>query len=185
MRYYLIVTRSLLHVAIVSVLLGMIASPVGAQRRTVMRRGAPGAAVPLTDVAISLGASQYSAKVDANCEVDEKATTSNTRFYFNVLYPWFGYRPPADQPQWRFSLNISRSAQADRYEYFVFSFSDGPKAGIIQQLSAGKRMGKGTVHVMRHDKGARFEIEGRSDGGDPIHATIDCSHFSSSEKAGG
>jgi len=69
-------------------------------RNPPVRRGAPGAPPgPLTHVSITVGSAQYAARVDAHCRLDEQATTSNTRAYFVAMYPWFGQRPPAGQPQ--------------------------------------------------------------------------------------
>jgi hypothetical protein len=154
--------------------------------RTPARRGAPDAPpVPLTSASISLGAAHYDARVDAHCAVDERATLTNTRAYLRAMYPWFGYRPPADQPQWRFTLELRRSPSTERYDQFVFSFLDGEKGGTIQTVAGSQRMGSGTVRVMRRDGGARFEVQGRSKEGEALRATIDCPQFTGSEGAGG
>ena len=101
------------------------------------------------------------------------------------MYPWFGYRPPADQPQWRFTLELRRSPSTTRYEQFVFSFQDGPRSATIQTVAGSSRMGSGTVRVTRRGAGTRFEVQGRSQEGEAIRATIDCPQFTGSEAAGG
>jgi hypothetical protein len=152
---------------------------------TAQRRGAPGAVVPMTDVSITLGDNTVTGRVDAKCGVDEKATPTNTRGYFVLMYPWFGHRVAPDKPQWRFDLHIRRGTTTEASQQFVFSFSDGPRSGVIQTVSGSERMGSGTVKVTRHGKGAKFEVEGRTKEGIPLRATIDCSEFQKSEAPGG
>ena len=160
-------------------------SPRGA-RNAPARRGTPGVVVPLTTASITIGDAQYTGRVDANCSIDERATTSNTRSYYHVLYPWFGYRPPADQPQWRFELGIPRSPRADRFDQFMIHFADGStRSGSIQKVSYGERMGSGTVRVTRQGAGARFDVDGRTEKGETVRATIVCPAFPKSEAAGG
>ena len=173
-----------LTVLAVAIATGAVSS---AQSRTPsIRRGAPGAPRgPLTDVRINFAGSEYTAQVDASCKIDEKATTANTRAYFSVMYPWFGQRPPADQPQWRLNLEIRRSTSPDAYEQFVFSFADGARSGTIQTVAGSERMGSGRVRVTRHGMGARFEVEGRTPTGEPVTALINCSRFQTIEGAGG
>jgi hypothetical protein len=149
------------------------------------RRGAPGAIVPMTEVSISLGGKTVTGSVDAKCGVDERATPTNTRGYFVLMYPWFGQRVAPDKPQWRFDLHIRRGTTSEASQQFVFSFSDGARSGIIQTVAGSERMGSGTVKVTRHGKGARFDVEGRTKEGDALRATIDCSAFQKSEAAGG
>jgi len=150
------------------------------------RRGAPGGPrQPLTTVSVSLGKARYDARVDANCHVDERATRGNTRAYFVVMYPWFGQRPPVDQPQWRLNLEIRRAARANRYDEFTFSFLDGSRSGLIQTVAGSPRIGSGTVRVTPRDSGARFDVDGRTRQGVTIRATIDCPVFQKSEGGGG
>ena len=168
-------------------LLVLALSPASAQRRAASaRRGAPGAAVtPTAEASITLGTTRYAASVDANCTRDERATPTNGRFYYHIMYPWFGARPAPGQPQWSFELDVSRPTRPNEFKYFVFSFHDGAKSGTIQDVSGGKRMGSGTVRVTPHGAGARFDVEGRGQEGDAIRATIDCASFPASEGAGG
>jgi hypothetical protein len=156
-----------------------------AQRSASARGGAPGVVTPMTDVSITLGTSTVTGRVDANCHVDERATTSNTRAYFVAMYPWFGQRVAPDKPQWRFDLEIRRGTASEASDQFVFSFLDGQRSGTIQTVSGSERMGSGTVRVTRHGTGARFEVTGRTKEGDALRATIDCSAFQKSEGAGG
>jgi len=149
------------------------------------RRGAPGAVVPMTDVSITLGAKTVTGRVDAKCGIDERATPTNTRGYFVLMYPWFGQRVAPDKPQWRFDLHIRRGTTSEASQQFVFSFSDGDRSGVIQTVSGAERMGSGTVKVTRQGKGAKFEIDGRTKEGQPLRATIDCSAFQKGEAAGG
>jgi hypothetical protein len=149
----------------------------------VARRGAP--LGPVSEVTVSVGGLEYSGRVDASCQIDEKATTSNTRAYFVVMYPWLGQRPPADQPQWRFTLEIRRHADADTYPQFAFSFLDGAKPATIQTVGGSPKMGSGSVRVTRRGPGARFEVEGRSKEGQPLRAAIDCPRFQATAAAGG
>ena len=163
------------------------ASPASAQRRTaVARRGAPNATVtPTADASITLGTARYAASVDANCTRDERAQSGTARAYYHILYPWFGARPAAGQPQWRFELNVMRPTSPGAYDRFMFYFMDGAKSGTIQNIPGSARMGSGTVRVTPHGAGARFDVEGRSQTGDAIRATIDCAAFPASEAAGG
>ncbi len=155
-------------------------------RSATARRGAPNASPqPLTNISITLGKARYDARVDARCRLDEKATSSNTRAYFVAMYPWFGQRPPADQPQWRVTLEIRRGATPGVYDQFVFSFLDGSKAVTIQTVAGSPKMGNGSVRVTRHGAGARFEVTGRGKEGDTVRATIDCPQFQAGEGAGG
>ena len=147
------------------------------------RRGAPQGVV--SDVTVTVGGLEYRGRVDASCQVDEKATASNTRAYFVVMYPWFGQRPPADQPQWRFTLEIRRNAAADTYPQFSFSFLEGTKSATIQTVDGSPKMGSGSVRVTRRGPGARFEVEGRSKEGQPLRAAIDCPRFQATAAAGG
>jgi hypothetical protein len=156
-----------------------------AQRGASARGSAPAAVTPMTDVSITLGTSTVTGRVDANCHVDERATTSNTRAYFVAMYPWFGQRVAPDKPQWRFDLEIRRGTASEASDQFVFSFLDGQRSGTIQTVSGSERMGSGTVRVTRHGTGARFEVTGRTKEGDALRATIDCSAFQKSEGAGG
>ena len=149
------------------------------------RRGAPGAVVPMTDVSVTLGNKTITGRVDAKCGVDERATPTNTRGYFVLMYPWFGQRVAPDKPQWRFDLHIRRGTTTEASQNFVFSFRDGARSGVIQTVPGSERMGSGTVKVTRHGKGAKFEVEGRTKEGDPLRATIDCSEFQRGEVAGG
>lgn len=154
--------------------------------RAPARRGAPGApAQPLTSASIALGDARYEGRVDAKCAVDERATTTNTRAYLRAMYPWFGQRPPADQPRWRFTLELRRSPSTERYDQFVFSFQDGRTGGTIQTIAGAERMGSGTVRVTRRADGARFEVQGRTREGDAVRATIDCPRFTGGGEAGG
>ncbi len=149
------------------------------------RRGAPGSVVPMTDVSITLGSKTVTGRIDAKCGVDERATPTNTRGYFVLMYPWFGQRVAADKPQWRFNLHIRRGTSSEASQQFVFSFSDGDRSGVIQTVSGAERMGSGTVRVTRQGKGAKFEIDGRTKEGHPLRATIECSAFQKGEAAGG
>jgi hypothetical protein len=151
-----------------------------------VRRGAAGdAAGALTDADITLGGVRYSAKVDAMCRVDDRATTGNGRFYYRAMYPWFGQRVADDKPQWRFVLEIERPTRPEAYERFVFSFRDGRRGGSIQTFGRGKT-GSGTVRVERRGAGARFVLAGRSDAGEGVQATIECPTFlRSGGEAGG
>ena len=148
--------------------------------------GAEGAAQgAVSDVTVTMGGLEYRGRVDASCQVDEKATASNTRAYFVVMYPWFGQQPPADQPQWRVTLEIRRNAAADTYPQFAFSFLDGAKSATIQTVGGSPRMGSGSVQVTRRGSGARFEVAGRSQEGQSLRATIDCPRFQTTAVAGG
>ena len=96
---------------------------------------------------ISLDGKQYDAPVDAQCAIDERATATNGRFYYHVLYPWFGAHPPADQPQWRFELGVARPTRPETFDHLMFSFLDGASSATIQQLNGAQRMGSGTVRI--------------------------------------
>lgn len=178
---------TLLHPSIVLTLAVAIAVPRVslAQRSPSVRRGAPGTVVPMTDVNVTLGGTTVTGRVDAKCGLDERATPTNTRGYFVVMYPWFGQRVAPDKPQWRVDLAIRRGKTSEASNHFVFSFSDGDRSGTIQVLPDAERMGSGTVRVTRRGSGARFEVEGRSQKGEAIRATIECSAFQRSEAAGG
>ena len=156
-----------------------------AQRSPSVRRGAPGAIVPMTDVSISLGSTTTTGRVDAKCGVDEKATPTNARAYFVLMYPWFGQPVPPDKPKWRFTLEIRRGATPDASNEFTFSFLDGTRAATIQTIAGAERIGSGTVRVTRQGKGARFEVEGRTKQGVAVRASIVCSAFQRGETAGG
>ena len=156
-----------------------------AQRSPSVRRGAPGAIVPMTDVSISLGSTTTTGRVDAKCGVDEKATPTNARAYFVLMYPWFGQPVPPDKPKWRFTLEIRRGATSDASNEFTFSFLDGTRAATIQTIAGAERIGSGTVRVTRQGKGARFEVEGRTKQGVAVRASIVCSAFQRGETAGG
>jgi len=149
------------------------------------RRGAPGAVVPMTDVSITLGDKTVTGRVDAKCGVDERATPTNTRGYFVLMYPWFGQRVAPDKPQWRFDLHIRRGKTTEASDQFTFSFQDGNRSGIIQTVAGSERMGNGTVRVTRQGKGARFEVEGRTKEREALRATITCSEFQKAEAPGG
>ena len=103
----------------------------------------------------------------------------------SVMYPWFGQRPPAGEPQWHLNLEIRRGAQTDSYDQFTFSFDDGTRSGTIQTVAGSPRMGSGTVRVTQRDAGARFDVEGRTNQGETIRATIDCPVFQRSEGVSG
>lgn len=156
-----------------------------AQRSPSVRRGAPGAIVPMTDVSISLGSTTTTGRVDAKCGVDEKATPTNARAYFVLMYPWFGQPVPPDKPKWRFTLEIRRGATSDASNEFTFSFLDGTRAATIQTIAGAERIGSGTVRVTRQGKGARFEVDGRTKQGVAVRASIVCSAFQRGETAGG
>lgn len=175
-----------LQLALAAALL-LAASPAAAQRRGVIaRRGAPGVpVVPNADAAITLGAAQYKGSVDANCTRDERAAAGTSRAYYHIMYPWFGARPAAGQPQWKFELNVPRPTRAGVYDRFMFYFQDGAKTGTIQNLPGSQRMGRGTVRVTPGGAGARFDVEGRGQNGETIRATIECTSFPPSEAAGG
>jgi hypothetical protein len=160
--------------------------PASAQRRAAtVRRGAPSTTVtPTADASITLGSARYAAKVDANCTRDERARAGTGRAYYHILYPWFGARPAPGQPEWRFELNVMRPARPGAYENFMFHFADGAKSGTIQNVPGSQRMGRGTVRVTPTGAGARFDVEGRSQNGDAISATIECAAFPRSEAAG-
>jgi hypothetical protein len=101
------------------------------------------------------------------------------------MYPWFGQRPAADQPQWRLNLDIRRSGRADSYDQFTFSFVAAAKSAIIQTVAGSARMGSGGVRVTRRNEGARFEVEGRSHHGETVRATIDSPNIQKSEGVSG
>jgi hypothetical protein len=177
---------SLLLVGVGAMLL-LAAMPASAQRRAVVaRRGAPSApVVPTADASITLGSARYNGSVDANCTRDERAAVGTSRAYYHILYPWFGARPAPGQPTWRFELNVMRPTEAGTHDRFMFHFQDGTKSGTIQNVPGSQRMGTGTVRVTPHGAGARFDVEGKSQNGDAIRATIDCASFPASEGAGG
>ena len=179
--------RSRLHCIALAAILLLAASPLSAQRRAAnVRRGAPGAPVtPTAEASITLGSKRYQGSVDANCTRDERATATNGRFYYHIMYPWFGARPAPGQPQWRFELDVSRPIRPNVFDRFVFSFHDGMTSGTIQNVGKANRIGSGTVRVTPHGAGARFDVEGRSEKGDAIRATIDCASFPRSEGVGG
>lgn len=176
-----------LRLAVLAAMLLLAASPASAQRRSAtVRRGAPGATVtPSADASISLGASKYEGSVDASCTRDERARAGTGRAYYHILYPWFGARPAPGQPEWRFELNVIRPTRAGEFDRFMFHFQDGNRGGTIQNIPGSQRMGSGTVRVTPHGAGARFDVEGRSQNGEAIRATIDCASFPRSEGAGG
>lgn len=159
--------------------------PSFAQESRSARRGAPGSVVPMTDVSITVGGATTAGRVDAKCGVDGKATPTNTRFYFVLMYPWFGQRVAPDRPQWRFNLSIRRGTTSEASNQFTFSFLDGTRQALIQTVAGSGRIGSGTVRVQRQGNGARFEVEGRTQQGVPVRATIVCSAFQGGEAAGG
>ncbi len=147
------------------------------------RRG--GGHTPTTDASITLGKARYQGRVDADCELRERAPVGGPRMYFLVMYPWFGRPQGPDEPKWRFDLEIQRGPTPDVYRNFVFSFQDGANSGTIQVLPGATRYGSGTVRVTPRPPGARFQVQGVTDKGVPVSATIDCVGFESSEGAGG
>ena len=149
------------------------------------RRGAPGVVVPMTDVSITLGGKTVTGRVDADCHIDPRARAGNPRAYFIARYPWFGQRVAPDKPQWRFGLEIRRGTASEASDQFVFSFLEGQRGGTIQTVAGAEHMGSGTVRVTRHGNGARFDVEGRTEEGDALRATIDCSAFQKSEAVSG
>jgi hypothetical protein len=175
------------HAAALTALLLLAASPASAQRRSAtVRRGAPGAAVkPTAEVSVKLGTERYAGSVDANCTRDERAAIGSARAHYHIMYPWFGARPAPGEPQWRFELNVMRPTRPGSYDRFMFYFQDGARQGTIQNVPGSQRMGSGTVRVTPNGAGARFEVEGRSQNGDAIVATIECAAFPRSEAAGG
>ena len=174
-------SRILVHVSIaIAALTLLVPRGAGAQRR-----GAPGTVVPMTDVSITLGDKVVTGRVDAKCGIDEKATASNARAYYVLMYPWFGQRVGPDKPQWRFDLSVRGNASTTKSDEFVFSFMDGQRSGTIQTTAGVERMGSGNVRLTRHGKGARFDMDGRTKDGQPVHATIDCSEFQRAEAPGG
>lgn len=175
------------HLPLLAGMLALVASPAAAQRRaTSVRRGAPNVAVtPTAEATIDVGSARYAGSVDANCSRDERATATNGRFYYHIMYPWFGARAAAGQPQWQFELDVSRPVRGAAFDRFVFSFRDGEKSATIQNVANAKRMGTGTVRVTAQGSGARFEVAGRSQEGDVVSATIQCAAFPTSEGAGG
>ena len=179
--------RSCVHASALAAALTLVASTAAAQRRTAtVRRGAPGVEVkPTADASVTFGSVTYSGSVDANCSRDERARAGTGRAYFHIMYPWFGARPAIGQPAWRFELNVMRPARPGAYDQFMFHFQDGAKSGTIQKVPGSARMGSGTVRVTTHGAGARFDVEGRSQNGEAIRATIDCVAFPRSEAAGG
>jgi hypothetical protein len=172
--------------AVVALLL-LVATSASAQRRAVsVRRGASEAAVkPTATASIDLATAHYEGSVDANCTRDERAAAGTARAYYHIMYPWFGARPAAGQPQWKFELNIPRPTRAGVHDRFMFFFQDGAKTGSIQNIPGSARMGSGTVSVTTHGAGARFDVSGKSGNGEAIRATIDCTAFPASEGAGG
>lgn len=156
-----------------------------AQGSRSVRRGAPGTVAPMTDVTITLGAATTSGRVDAKCGVDEKATPTNTRAYYVLMYPWFGQRVAPDKPQWRFNLEIRRGTTSEASNQFTFSFLDGNREATIQTIAGAGQVGTGTVRVTRQGSGARFEVEGQTKQGVPVRATIVCSAFQRGEAGGG
>ena len=176
-----------INVAAAAAALLLAAAPVSAQRRAVIaRRGAPNVpVVPTADATITLGSAKYSARVNANCTRDERAVAGTARAYYHITYPWFGARPAAGQPIWKFELNVPRPTRAGVHDRFMFYFQDGAKTGTIQYIPGSARMGRGTVRVTPSGAGARFDVEGQSQNGDAIRATIECASFPPSEGAGG
>jgi hypothetical protein len=173
---------------VTAVAFAVVPRPSSAQRRATnpsARRGAPSAAVPMTDISVTLGTQTTTGRVDADCHVDERARPGNGRAYFVIMYPWFGQRVAADKPQWRVNLEIRRGASAEASDQFVFSFLDGQRSATIQTVAGSERMGSGTVRVTRHSAGARFDVEGKGKEGQPVRATIDCSALQKTEAAGG
>lgn len=173
-----------------SVMLGVaaaIALPVTslAQEPSSGRRGAPGAVVPMTDVSVTVGGATTTGRVDAKCGVDGRATPTNSRFRFVLMYPWFGQRVAADKPQWRFNLSVKRGSASEASDQFTFSFRDGRREALIQTVAGSGRIGSGTVRVERQGAGARFEVEGRTEQGVPVRATIVCSAFQGGGAVGG
>lgn len=156
-------------------------SSPGAQRSA--RRG--GDHTPSTDASISLGKLSYQGRVDADCELRDRAPVGGPRMYFLVMYPWFGRPLAPEEPKWQFDLEILRGPVPDVYQHFVFSFHDGATSGTIQVLPGAARYGSGTVRVTRRPPGARFEVQGVTDKGDRLTATIDCVRFVQSEAVGG
>ncbi len=144
-----------------------------------------GGHTPTTDASITLGDQHYQGRVDADCELRERAPVGGPRAYYMVLYPWFGRPLAPDEAKWRFDLEIRRGPAPGVYQHFVFSFQDGTRSGHIQVLPGATRYGRGSVRVTPHPPGARFDVQGVSDEGVPLRATIDCAAFEGSEAAGG
>ena len=175
-------SRTLVHT---SIAIGAALTLLAPRAVAAQRRGTPRTVVPMTDVSITLGTKTVTGRVDAKCGIDEQATQSNTRSYYVLMYPWFGQRVTPDKPQWRFDLSVRGNATTKESEQFVFSFMDGARSGTIQTVAGTERMGSGTVRVTRRDKGARFDVEGRTKDGQPVRAMIDCSEFQRAEAPGG
>ena len=186
MRFSLPSRTSVVNLAVLAALL-VAASPASAQRRNAtVRRGAPDAPVVATaEASINLGSTRYAGSVDANCTRDELARAGTARAYYHIMYPRFGTRPAAGQPQWRFELNVPRPTRPGTYDRFMFHFQDGERQGTIQNIPNSERMGSGSVRVTPKGAGARFEVEGRSQNGEAIRATIECASFPRTEGAGG
>ena len=181
MRQYFLHTSVMLGLAVAIA----IPSPSLAQGSRSVRRGAPGTVAPMTDVSITLGGTTTTGRVDAKCGVDEKATATNTRSYYVLMYPWFGQRVAPDKPQWRFNLSIRRGSTSDVSKEFTFSFLDGGREATIQTIASSGTIGSGTVRVTRQGNGAKFEVEGLTKQGVPVRATIVCSAFHKGEAGGG
>ena len=172
-----------------SVMLGVavtmfVPRPSLAQRTAPARRGATGTSVPMTDVSITLGGTTTTGRVDAKCGVDEKATPTNGRAYYVLMYPWFGQQVAADKPQWRFNLEIRRGPASEASNQFTFSFLDGTREATIQTIAGAETIGSGTVRVTRHENGGRFEVDGKTKQGVAVRATISCSAFQKGETGG-
>ena len=168
-----------------SALLAFAVSLVAPHPAAAQRRGAPGVVTPMTDVSSTFGDRTVTGRVDAKCGADERARPTNTRSYYVLMYPWFGQRVAPNKPQWRFDLAIRGDATTTTSDRFVFSFKDGNRSGTIQTVLGAERLGRGTVRITRHGKGARFDVEGRTKDGQPIRAMIDCSEFQRTEAPGG
>lgn len=158
----------------------MVALPgrADAQRR---RRPWEGLAAP-TNVVVVVGGRRYETRVEAQCELDERAAPGSPRWQWNVLYPPFGVQSTPAVIR-SFGLDIWRGRGGDATNTLSFSATVNGASHLIQTY--GARIGQGTVRVARVGAGARFEVEGRDAKGVSVRATIECEQVRKPEATGG
>ena len=168
----------------VLVLAALVAAPADAQRNPTVSRALPrggGESEAPTRLTIRVGDQEYAFTGNARCVHAPRAA-----LFDKPAKNWTVQVAPGSRSGLRsFALTIWRFDGAAARQGFSLSVQVDGSSHRISTLDGDPGQGRGEATLTSRGAGGQIEVTGRTEGGTPIRATIDCARFAAPYAVGG